>query len=271
MFGVKRRRGNSDALMAMTLATLNQGPQFTLPAEAEPTVREPLTAAEVVYQGLAANDALPDDLQITANNPIFGSIAQQEYADRFFDTAIVPALDAQRIDNYLSGNADSTFGATALTNLAVQGRNQAFFAGEDFRNRRVTELLNRRQSFFGNEGRIAQEQNALGIQRDLGVENLRGQRMGILNQFNLSKAGILGNLHQVHLGAERADEAAEAQAKSSLFGGLFGLAGGGLNSLFGGGGSGGGSFGGSGGGFYSAPRSGAPAFTMPQLRTRFSF
>lgn len=183
---------------------------------------------------------MPTDLRTTSDNPVFGNDASTKYRDEYYRQAINPQVDAERIRQASTGNADSTYGATAVAGLQAQGANQAFFAGEDYRNQLINQTLARRDSLFGNEGRIAQEQNQLDIQRGLGVEDVNTARYGMLNNFQLGSAGILGNMYDTKVKADAEAERAKAAAKASLLGGLFGLGGGVVNSFMGGGRSSGG-------------------------------
>jgi hypothetical protein len=177
---------------------------------------------------------LPTDLRTTSDNPVFGQDAAQRYRDEYYRQAINPLVDQERMAQQQRGNADSTFGATAISNLQAQGANQAFFSGEDYRNQLINQTLARRDSLFGNEARIAQQQNQLDVDRGLGVEGINTSRLGMLNQFQLGSAGILGNMYDNKAKIEAEAERAKAAARASLVGGLFGLGGGLANTFMGG-------------------------------------
>lgn len=173
-------------------------------------------------------------MRTTSDNPVFGQDAAANYRNEYYRQAINPLVDQERINQSLSGNANSTYGATAISNLQARGADQAFFSGEDYRNQLINQTLARRDSLFGNEGRIAQEQNALDVNRGLGIEGINSQRLGMLNNFQLGSAGILGNFYDNKVQADAEAERAKAAQRASLVGGLFGLGGGLANTFMGG-------------------------------------
>ncbi len=178
---------------------------------------------------------LPADMRTTSGNPLFSSNAPDVYAQKYYQQAIQPLVDQERISQAQRGMGagESTFGTTAITNLQSQGANQAFFAGRDYLNQEVNNLLNRRASFFGNEARIPQEQNANDVQRSLGLGSLENQGLGMLNQFNLGSAGALGNLYQTQTQNRLQAQQNSAANLGNLIGGVAGLGGGLLNAYMG--------------------------------------
>lgn len=178
---------------------------------------------------------MPSDLRTTSDNPVFGEDAANRYSQEYYRQAIQPQVDQERIAQQQSGNGDSTYGATAVSNLQARGSDQAFFSGEDYRNQLINQTLARRDSLFGNEGRIAENQNALDIQRGLGVEGIDTQRLGMLNQANLGEAGILGGMYSNKQQLDQQAAQAKAAQRANLIGGLFGLGGGLANTFMGGG------------------------------------
>lgn len=105
-------------------------------------------------------------------------------------------------------------------------------------------MIQNRQSYFSGVPRIAQEQNALGIQRDLGLGGLNVQAYGDMNRYNLGATQMQNSFnqgnYQTQVGFESAARQADAQAQSNSFlglGGLFkggaGMLGRGIGSLFG--------------------------------------
>lgn len=182
--------------------------------------------------------SLPQDLRITSANPVFSNTAAQDYQNRYFDNAIQPQLNQAKVNAFLGGNygdANSTFGSTYLSNAMLQGSNQAFFAGQDYRNQEIQNTLNRRASFFGNDANLIAQQNQADVQRGLGVQQINSQNLGMLNSFNLNKAGILSGIQQNDYQNKLQAAQAKAQAIGGLLTGGLGLIGGGIGAATGGG------------------------------------
>lgn len=239
-------------------------PITTLPSQMEPTAPPALSPAQLVDQGLGQEQQLASaGLNVDNSNPIFGQSAAQDYANKFFDYAIQPQMGGAAIQQYMRGAlgdgtnmGNSTVGGAFLGTLASQGAKEAFFAGQDFRNSEINNLLNRRQSFFSNDVGLAQQQNALDINRSLGLNNDRTARLNMMNNAQSNAAGIYGNLMNAQLGADQFSnqqqmfmQAQRGQALGNLAGGLLGGAFGLGNTLLKGRMGGGGFMGG--GGTYS--------------------
>ncbi len=131
----------------------------------------------------------------------------------------------------------STFGGSALSNTALQGAQQSFFAGQDYRNNEIQNTLNRRNNLFSNNIGLAQQQNALDVNRGLGLEGIKTQRLNDLNsfnlgnaqlggQFNLGAASQLGTMDQNNQNRNFLNSAYRSQNLGNLAAGGLGLAGG---------------------------------------------
>lgn len=210
----------------------------------EPSAPPVLSAADLTSQGLLADSRLAPDMRITSDNPVFGQGAAQDYQQRYFDMAIRPMIEDSKIMQFGAGLDNSTFGATNVSNTALQGAKQAFFAGQDFRNQEINNTLNRRNNLFGNNIQLAGNQNALDVQRGLNLEGIRTQRLNDINsfnmgnaglgsQFNLGSAGLLGEMDNQAQNRQMMAGMARSQSLGNLVGGAFGLGGGLLNTYMG--------------------------------------
>jgi len=93
----------------------------------------------------------------------------------------------------LNGQDTSTFGGAALGQLMAQGQYQAGQYGLGLEEQQLNNLLNERNNFFGNEGQMAQNVNALNMQNNQFLTGLNSQQIANQNQFNLGSAGMANN------------------------------------------------------------------------------
>ena len=204
-----------------------------------PTIASP---SQLVSEGTGEEDQLkPYGLNVDNSNPAFSQDAANQYAQQYQNWVEQPQIGAGAIQQYLGGNlgnggssANSTFGASYLGNLEGNAANTSYFAGQQLRQQGIENLLNQRQSFFGNDVNLAQQQNALQAQTTLGLDQIRANELGTLNSANSSGAQTLGNLAGQELGASTnaynvamMQNAAKAQSAANL-------ATGGLSTLLGG-------------------------------------
>jgi hypothetical protein len=184
---------------------------------------------------------MPFDLRVTSDNPVFGQSAAQDYQNKYFDMAARPMIDGSAMDVFRRGMGDSTFGGSAVSNTALEGAKQAFFAGQDFRNSEINNTLNRRNNLFGNDVQLAANQNALGINRALGLEGIRTQRLNDVNsfnlgnsqlgsQFNLSSAGLMSDMDNQAQNRQLFGDTARATNVGNFLTGGVGLGAGLLNA-----------------------------------------
>lgn len=193
-------------------------------------------------QGLGINNSMPFDLRVTSDNPVFSQNAAQDYQNKYFDYAVQPLVDGKMMDIFNRRMGDSSFGATAVSNTALEGAKQSFFAGQDFRNQEINNTLNRRNNLFSNDIQLAAGQNALGINRALGLEGIRTQRLSDMNsfnlggaqlgsQFNLGSANLLGDYDNQQRNRDMMGSIARSQNWGNLASGAMGLVGGGFNMM----------------------------------------
>ncbi len=213
---------------------------------------------------------LPQNLQLTPNNPIIANSAGNNYADAFYNLSVAPSLGEDAEQQYLGGNlgtnGESTFGSNFMSNAAVQGLENAQLTGQQYATQDINNLLNERNSFFGGDVATVQAQNNAAIQRALNLnsQDLQGQtaaaqaqlnteqlnqqgqqqnysdQLGALNQinsFNQNAGTNLLNLNQSNKQMQIQADAVAAAQNASLFGGATSLASGLLGSAFGSGSS----------------------------------
>jgi hypothetical protein len=91
-------------------------------------------------------------------------------------------IDQRRQGLFSEGRDQSTFGGGELGNLEVQGGQQAFFAGQDFRNNEINNLLKRRGLISGQQG-VAQAQNLTDINASMGAAEINNRSLDSLNRY----------------------------------------------------------------------------------------
>ena len=218
----RKKAPTVDPFLMQSLA--NAQPQTQLPQSMVPNAPPVLSPMQVQSSALEQNAALPFDLRVTSDNPVFGQNAATEYQNKVFDQAIQPMLDKRRAQMVLQGRdpGENTFAGTEYANASRAGALDAFDAGQQFRQQEIGNTFGRRDSLYGQEGRIAQEQNAADVTRGLNLENQTTQRLDLLNnaqrQSDLTRLGALG--------AQTSLAAANAANRTRQLAAIGGIAGG---------------------------------------------
>lgn len=143
--------------------------------------KEPQTAEQMTQSGLAAEKLLPEDLRVSGTQ--FSPEERARWENFYRTQYLNPKVAQQKTDLYQSGRANSTFGAATLGQALAQGEYEAMKAGEDMYNSRFNQQMQRRQSFFGNEGRLAETSNQLGMQNRTNLANMYMQDSQNKNQM----------------------------------------------------------------------------------------
>lgn len=229
MGGGGNNSATQNAMILQQMMMQRSQPITQLPQNLVPTAPPVTSPSDVTTQALANQGLLPQDLRVTSDNPVFGQDAATTYQNKYYEKAIMPLIERQRVQQFLGGRDNSTFGSTALASLAASGAKDAFFAGQDYRNQEIQNTLRRRDSLYGQEGRVAQEQNAADVSRSLGLNDQYTARLNGLNQANLGGLSTLSSLYNTNQNTA----AAQARNRSNLYSGLTGVATG-LASRYGG-------------------------------------
>lgn len=137
-----------------------------------------------VNQGLAANSALPADLQITSN--VLPDEQRRRYEQGYLQQYVNPMLADIQSTLYGQGRANSSFGGAQLGAAQAQGAYQGMMAGETLYENRLNQLLARRASFYGNEVNQAQTSNLQNVQRGTNLAQMAQRSNESQNQFNLN-------------------------------------------------------------------------------------
>lgn len=124
---------------------------------------------------------MPDDLKVTGTQ--FAPEERTKWENFYRDQYLNPSLASKNQELYQGGRMNSTFGAAALGQAMAQGEYEAMKAGEDMYNSRFNQQMQRRQSFFGNEGGLAQNYNQLNMQNRTNQANLLAQDSQNKNQM----------------------------------------------------------------------------------------
>lgn len=236
-------------------------PSYVAPPDPQGVVPEALSAKGVIKQGNYVEgftttnkkgkevglDQVPENLRLN-KDPLSHEV-RAPYEQNFYQQYINPQLAAAKAATSNAGQSYSSYGGARIGQLEAQGQLSKFQAGLEASQQVYNNLLAGRQSYFAGGPRIVQEQNALDVQRGLGVAGLQSQNYDSQNRFNLGVYGIgSGNTiaqNQFNQGNYRTG-LEQSRYQDSIAGqGLFGIGGGLLNlaSGFGGGGGGGSAFG----------------------------
>lgn len=137
---------------------------------------------------------LPAELRLVGNPDLNLSADQlRRYEDAYTAQYVNPAIAKQRAGLATSGRSTSSFGGAQLGQMQSMGALAAMQAGLDISTQRAQLALQKRGSFFQNEGALAQgaEQNKLN--RGYQAANLTLQESQNRNQFGLGVYGQQSN------------------------------------------------------------------------------
>ena len=172
------------------------------------------SASQVVGSGMAADQQLPDFLRITTN-PV-SQQAMQQYQDAYYKQYLNPAIQQSLANQYgAAGGGNSTFANAIAGQAMANGATDWALAGQQYATNALNNQLAQRASFFGNEGQLAQGQNAADVARGEFTANLGTQQAGMLNDFNLQRAGMQNNWNMGASGAQNAYNLELAQLMNS--------------------------------------------------------
>lgn len=169
-------------------------------------------------------NTLPTQLQLSSANPVFGQDAANKYQQTIFDTQINPQVQQLQAQLFKQGRADSTFGGAQLGQLQAQGALQAYLAGQQRRDSDIQNVLNARQSFFGNEGQMAQNSNQNAMQRGQFLSNFAQQNAQNANQFNMQSAQMRNNFNLANFNNQLSGYEQQKQNNQAQYGNMGNLA-----------------------------------------------
>lgn len=187
-------------------------------------------------QATKTDSMLPAFMQENSSNPLFAPNAGQNYANQYYQQAIVPQLANQSEQEWLGGNegtsGNSSFGADYLGNMAATGANQSFFAGQQNLNQQIQNMLGERQSYFGNDVATNQTQDNLASQLGMQAQttnaanSLNSQEFN--NSYDLNQGNSAANQENTQYQQQLQYNAANAQNMTGLMTGGLSTALGGL-------------------------------------------
>lgn len=153
-------------------------------------IPEASSASQIAGQAMAAEQMLPPELRATGN-PDLNLSAEQlaRYEDAYKKQYIDPMIAKQQAAYATNGRGTSSFGGAQLGQMQAQGALSALQAGLDISNQRAQLALQKRGSFFGNEGQMAQAAETNKLNRGYQVAGLDLQNAQNQNQFNLGVYG----------------------------------------------------------------------------------
>lgn len=164
---------------------------YAAPPDPQGVVPQVSSPGQIISQanqigGYAPGSVQPGFLQLNLNpsDPAQIARAEQAYRSQYVDPQVA-ALKAQGIaegrgyGSYLGGEVA---GAQAMGDLAAYQAGQAKLQ-QDYNN-----LLTARQSYYGNEVAVPQQQNAADVSRGQGVAQLQGANAANQNQYSLGAA-----------------------------------------------------------------------------------
>jgi hypothetical protein len=133
---------------------------------------------------------LPENLRLAASANLISPDTLQQFRQNWRQQYANPAEGQLQSQLYSSGRADSTFGGAQLGQLQGMNNLNELQAALGFQSNALENWLKTRQSFFGNEGQMAQNANQMNVNRGLGVAQMSGNawqsQANAQNEYNLN-------------------------------------------------------------------------------------
>lgn len=153
-----------------------------------------------------AHNLLPSQLQLGGMQVDEGAVAQAR--SRYLNDIVNPQLAQMRANFAAEGRDNSTFAGSAYATAAAEGDRQAYYVGEDSRDRAMKRWLDARQSYFGARGGEGGT-----VTSDKGGEGMASLLMGLLgndtNRYRINQEYGLKN-------AERKNQTRYALANAGV-------------------------------------------------------
>jgi len=141
-------------------------------------------------------DQIPEHLQLTGD-PLSHEVVHP-YADYFYQTQINPQIKAAEAAVAKNGGSYGSYGGARIGQIQAQGELEKYQAGLAAAQQVFNNKIAGRQSYWQGAPRVVQEQNALDVQRGIGVAGLQSQNYDSQNDFNMGIFGIESNNNNSH-------------------------------------------------------------------------
>lgn len=221
---------------------------YVAPPDPQSVVPPVMSTGQIVGAGVTTENQLASKKNPGLNwlslNNLNGGMNPEglaKYEANYDQTENQPAIKALSNSVYNNGQAYGSYGGAAVGAATAQGALNKYQAGLDYAQQLYNNVLQGRSSFFAGGPAIAMNQNALDVQRGLGVAGLQSQNTGMQNNYNLGAAGMQNGFNQQNFGNQMQLYAQQQQAAQNRAMGIGGLITGGLGlagNLFTGGGGG---------------------------------
>lgn len=217
----------------MQSAKYPQAPSYTPApsyiAPAPPQVPSVIGGKGIMKQTAQMESMLPGWLQLSQTNPL-DPAGREKYESDFYSTYINPTLAKAQADAGANGQTYGSFSGAKIGQIAAEGQLAKAQAGLNYAQQYYDNQLQGRQSYYGNAPSIIQNQNALDVQRGLGISQLNQNAANMQNSYNLNANNGLNNFAMSNYGNQLARidriNADQQNRWNAITGGITGLIGG---------------------------------------------
>lgn len=177
-------------------------PSYVTPPDPNAIVPEALSGKQVIQKGnylegftttdkkgrIVGLDQVPENLRLD-KDPLSHEVVDP-YANAFYQQQINPQIQQARADLARNGGSYGSYAGARVGQIEAEGQLAKFQAGLQAAQQVYNNTLAGRESYFNGGPKIIQTQNALDVQRGLGVAGIQSQNFDSQNDFNQGIFGI---------------------------------------------------------------------------------
>lgn len=120
------------------------------------------------------------------------------YATYYYQNQINPLIEQAKAAVAKNGGSYGSYGGARIGQIEAQGQMDKYQAGLAAAQQVFNNKIQGRESYFNGAPKIVQTQNALDVQRGLGVAGIQSQNYDSQNDFNQGIFGIQSNNNNEH-------------------------------------------------------------------------
>lgn len=181
-------------------APYTPAPPPTQPAVSAPTYVPPaMTAAQIGTAGADFEKTLNPYLQLGSGNPLFPSgnpldpVDRARFEENYYQQYENPGIAQAQADLYANGQNAGSYAGGLVGSLLSNANLNKFNAGINYAQGIGNEVRANRASYLSGGPTVASQQNALDINRGMGVANLEYQKAANENAYNAGNTAGLNN------------------------------------------------------------------------------
>jgi len=221
--------GSSKTPSAPQYIPMTAAPSYVAPPDPQGVVPQALSGKQVIQKGnylegftttdkkgrVVGQDQVPENLRLD-KDPLSHEVVDP-YANYYFQNNINPLIEQAKATVAKNGGSYGSYGGARIGQIEAQGQMDKYQAGLQAAQQVFNNTIAGRESYFNGAPKIVQTQNALDVQRGLGVAGIQSQNYDSQNDFNQGIFGISSNNNNEHNNFNRGiyDSQLDYQAQQS--------------------------------------------------------